>query len=177
MALGTASRWEARPYSYGRARALARELGLSETVAAILVRRGLGEPESARRFLAAAETHDPFEFRGIAEAVARILGHVRNGSTIAVHGDYDVDGVCSTALLVRALRTLGGEVRPRLPSRGDDGYGISHRTVEEFHAAGVGLIVTADCGIGAVAEVAAARALGIDVVVTDHHRPGDEVPN
>jgi len=177
VALGTASRCEARPYSYGRARALARELGLSETVAAILVRRGLGEPESARRFLAAAETHDPFEFRGIAEAVARILGHVRSGSTIAVHGDYDVDGVCSTALLVRALRTLGAEVRPRLPSRADDGYGISRRTVEELHAAGVGLIVTADCGIGAVAEVAAARALGIDVVVTDHHRPGGELPN
>jgi single-stranded-DNA-specific exonuclease len=172
-----ASRWEADPYSYADARALARELGLSETVAAILVRRGLGEPDAARRFLAAAESHDPFEFRGMEEAVARILGHVRSGDTIGVHGDYDVDGVCSTALLVRALRTLGAEVRPRLPSRADDGYGISRRTVEQFHAAGVGLIVTVDCGIGAVEEVAAARALGIDVIVTDHHRPGTELPD
>ena len=125
MAPSIASRWEAQPYSFGQARALARELGLSETVAAILVRRGFGDPGTARRFLEAAETHDPFEFREMDAAVAAILDHVGRGSLIAVHGDYDVDGVCSTAVLVRALRELGAEVRPRLPSRAEDGYGIS----------------------------------------------------
>jgi single-stranded-DNA-specific exonuclease len=173
----TAGRWVAEPYSYGAAVVLARELGLSETVAAILVRRGFATPELAREFLAAAEAHDPFEFRGLDAVASLVLDHVRKGSVIGVHGDYDVDGVCSTALLVRALRALGARVKPRLPSRADDGYGLSLRTVEELHAAGASLIVTVDCGIGAVQQVAAARALGMDVVVTDHHRPGAELPN
>jgi single-stranded-DNA-specific exonuclease len=174
---GSASRWVAEPYSYGAAQSLARELGLSETVAAILVRRGLEDAERARRFLEAADAHDPFELAGMEAAVALVLEHVGSGGAIAVHGDYDVDGVCSTALLVRALRSLGADVRPRLPSRGDDGYGLSRRAVAELHAAGAALLVTVDCGIGAVDEVAAARALGLDVVVTDHHRPGDELPD
>jgi single-stranded-DNA-specific exonuclease len=173
----TAGSWVAEPYSYGDAVVLARELGLSETVAAILVRRGLADRERAREFLAAAEAHDPFEFGGMDAVAALVLDHVRKGSVIGVHGDYDVDGVCSTALLVRALRALGAEVKPRLPSRADDGYGLSLRAVEELQAAGAGLIVTVDCGIGAVEQVAAARALGVDVVITDHHRPGEELPD
>jgi single-stranded-DNA-specific exonuclease len=173
----TDSRWIAAPYSYGDARALGHELGLSETVATILVRRGLGDAEAARRFLEAADSHDPFEFQGMDAVVGLILDHIHRGSAVGVHGDYDVDGVSSTALLVRALRTLGAEVRPRLPSRADDGYGLSRRAIDELHAAGCGLIVTVDCGIGSVDEVAAARALGMDVVVTDHHRPGSELPD
>ena len=94
-----------------------------------------------------------------------------------MHGDYDVDGVCSTAILLRALRALGADPTWEIPSRFDDGYGLSTATVERLAASGVGLLVTVDCGITAVAEVAAARAAGMDVVVTDHHRPGPELPD
>jgi single-stranded-DNA-specific exonuclease len=169
-------RWHAAPYSYADALGLARELGVSETLATVLVRRGLSDPAAARSFLAAADAHDPFAFEGIGTAVDVLLSHVERSSPIAVHGDYDVDGVCSTALLVAALRELGADVRPRLPSRMEDGYGLSRRAVEELSARGAGLLVTVDCGIGAVEEVAFARSLGMDVIVTDHHRPGPELP-
>jgi single-stranded-DNA-specific exonuclease len=169
-------RWRVAPYSYETARVLAAELGLSETTASVLVRRGFDDPEAARRFLEASERHDPFALTGIEEAARLVLAHARAGARIAVHGDYDVDGVCSTALLVEALRRLEADVHARLPSR-DEGYGLSDATVEELHAHGTALLITADCGIGAVEEVALARRLGMDVVVTDHHRPGDELPD
>jgi single-stranded-DNA-specific exonuclease len=153
--------------------ALREALGVSRTLAQVLVRRGLGEPAAARAFLAADEAHPPDAFEGIADATALILRHVRDGSRITVHGDYDVDGVCATALLVRALRRLVGsaDVDHFLPSRIDDGYGLSLATVERLAARGTRLLVTVDCAITAVEEVAAARAAGLDVVVTDHHRP------
>ena len=100
-----------------------------------------------------------------------MLEHVERGSRITVHGDYDVDGVCSTAILVRALRTLGADVDWYLPSRIDDGYGLARTTVEKLAARGTNLLITVDCAITAVEEVALARALGMDVVVTDHHSP------
>jgi single-stranded-DNA-specific exonuclease len=170
-------RWHASPYSYGQAHGLARELGLSATTASILARRGLGEPAAARRFLDASESHDPFAFRGMSQTADLVLRHIRGGSVIAVHGDYDVDGVSSTAIAVEVLRRLGGNVRARLPSRTEDGYGLSAATVRQLAAQGVELLVTADCGIGAVEEVALARSVGMDVVVTDHHRPGEELPD
>ena len=176
MAQSQTSRWRARPYEYARARDLAAALNLSHTTAAVLVRRGLEDAEAARRFLAADEDHEPGRFEGIDRAVARILAHVERGSLIAVHGDYDVDGVCSTALLTSALRALGAQVRPRLPSR-DEGYGLAPERVDELHRAGAGLLITVDCGITATAEVAHAAGLGMDVVVTDHHLPGAELPD
>jgi single-stranded-DNA-specific exonuclease len=169
--------WRAAPYSYADALALSDRLGLSITAASVLARRGLTDPAAARRFIDGAESHDPFEFGGMREVGELVLEHVRRGSRIAVHGDYDVDGVCSTALLVRALRDLGATVTPRLPSRSEDGYGLSARTVEQLHAQGVSLLITVDCGIGAVEEVALARSLGMEVVVTDHHRPSDVLPD
>ena len=108
---------------------------------------------------------------GCATAAGVILGHVARRSRITVHGDYDVDGICSTAILVRALRTLGADVDWYLPSRIDDGYGLAAATVERLAARGTDLLVTVDCAITAVDEVAAARAAGMDVVVTDHHTP------
>jgi single-stranded-DNA-specific exonuclease len=170
-------RWDCSPYSYAAAARLGAELGLSDVAAAILVRRGFGEPAAARRFLAAAERHDPRSMAGMDAAVERILAHVERGSRIVVHGDYDVDGVCSTAVLVRALRRLGAEPRWHLPSRGEDGYGLSAATVERLAAAGTALIVTVDCGISSADEVALAASLGIEVVVTDHHRPGERLPD
>ena len=118
-----------------------------------------------------ADEHPLDAFGGLREAAERILGHVRRGSRITVHGDYDVDGVAATAVLVRALRTVGANVDWYLPSRIDDGYGLAEATVRRLAERGTDLLVTVDCAITAVEEVAAARAAGLDVVVTDHHTP------
>jgi len=163
------TRFTLAPYDYAAAERLAAALGVSHVVAQVLVRRGLGEVDAARAFLAAAEEHPLDAFGGLREAAGRILGHVGRGSRITVHGDYDVDGVAATAVLVRALRTLGADVDWYLPSRIDDGYGLAAATVTRLAERGTDLLVTVDCAITAVDEVAAARAAGLEVVVTDHH--------
>lgn len=170
------SRWAATPYSVGRAVRLSEELGLPLEVATVLARRGLDAPEDARRFMAADRREDPGTLPGAPEACALVLGHIERGSPIVVHGDYDADGVCSTALLVETLRALGASPRWRLPSR-SEGYGLSTETVRELAAQGAGLLITVDCGITAVEEVAAARVAGLEVLVTDHHRPGEQLPD
>jgi single-stranded-DNA-specific exonuclease len=171
------SRWRSDPYEVVAGRALARALGVSPVVGAILTRRGFGDPEEARRFLAAGESHDPQTLPGVPAACKLILRHVERASAIAVFGDYDVDGVCSTAMLVRTLRALGAAPAWELPSRFDEGYGLSEGAVRRLAAQGVQLLVTVDCGITAVEPVAAARAAGLDVIVTDHHRPGAALPD
>ncbi len=150
---------------------LRRELGVSGPLAQVLVRRGMAEPALARSFLDASEEHSPELFAGIGDAVEAILRHVREGKRITVHGDYDVDGVCSTAVLVRALRELGADVDFYLPDRASDGYGLNVDTVRRLAARGTQLLVTVDCAVTAVQEVAVAHALGMEVVVTDHHSP------
>jgi single-stranded-DNA-specific exonuclease len=147
------------------------ELGVSDALAQVLVRRGLGEPAAARAFLEGADEHPATAFAGIADAVEPILRHVQTGGRITVHGDYDVDGICSTAVLVRALRTLGADVDSYLPDRAGDGYGLAAGTVQRLAARGTRLLITVDCAITAVAEVALARELGMEVVVSDHHAP------
>jgi single-stranded-DNA-specific exonuclease len=147
------------------------ELGCSQAFARVLVRRGLADPAAARAFLAADAEHPPAAFAGIDVAIATILAHVREGSRITVHGDYDVDGICSTAVLVRALRALGAHVDWYLPDRDRDGYGLNPDTVERLALRGTRLLLTADCAVTAIAEVELAKALGLDVVVTDHHAP------
>jgi single-stranded-DNA-specific exonuclease len=151
--------------------ALERELDVSHALAQVLVRRGLHEPEAARAWLAAGERHEPSAFAGIDVATALVLDHVHEQRRITIHGDYDVDGVTSTAILVGVLRTLGADVDWFLPSRAEDGYGLSAATVRRLAERGTRLLITADCAITAVDEVAAARAAGIDVLVTDHHSP------
>lgn len=148
---------------------LRHELAVSGALAQVLVRRGLGEPERARAFLAAAEEHPPSDFAGIEQAVEPILAHVSARGRITIHGDYDVDGICSTAILVRALRSLGADVDSYLPDRIGDGYGLSAGTVRRLAERGTNLLVTVDCAITAVEEVALARELGMQVVVSDHH--------
>ena len=165
------ARLEIPSYDLGGALALQRELGVSHVVAQILVRRGLARSDEARAFLAANEAHEPGEFVGLDRALALIGDHLTRGSRITVHGDYDVDGVCATAIMVRALRSLGATVDWFLPSRMQDGYGLSSATVARLARRGTGLLLTVDCGITAVEEVAAARAAGLDVVITDHHAP------
>jgi single-stranded-DNA-specific exonuclease len=169
--------FQAAPYDYGEVRALASELSLAEPVAITLVRRGYRTVDAARRFLEAREEHDPLEFDGIDEVCDRILAAVDRRERITIHGDYDVDGVTSTAILVSTLRSLGAECDWLIPDRLADGYGLTLATVEKLRQRGTRLVITVDCGIGSVEEVAAARAAGIDVVVTDHHLPGEQLPD
>ncbi len=145
------------------------ELGVSGPVAQVLVRRGMAEPAHARAFIAADEEHSYAAFAGIDTAIATIRRHLAAGTRITIHGDYDVDGVCSTAVLLRSLRRLNADVDWYLPDRASDGYGLSLDTVRRLAARGTRLLVSADCAITAVEEVAAAKELGMDVVVTDHH--------
>ena len=170
--------WTIRPCPHRQASGLAKELGLSEITASVLVRRGYGDPEVARAFLAGEQPlHDPFLLGNMDEAVQRIRAAIAAGKRICVHGDYDVDGICATVLAVLVLRELGAEVEWHLPSRFDEGYGVSGQTLERLADEGCGLVLTVDCGITAVEEVRRARELGLDVIVTDHHRPGDELPD
>jgi single-stranded-DNA-specific exonuclease len=164
-------RLELPPYDLSLALALRRELGVGHVLAQVLARRGFTDPAAARAFLDAGDRHDPADFAGIEHAVAAIERHLRAGTRITVHGDYDVDGVCATAVLVRALRALGGDVGWFLPGRIDDGYGLSLETVRRLAERGTELLVTVDCAITAVQEVQAAHDLGLEVVVTDHHTP------
>jgi single-stranded-DNA-specific exonuclease len=170
-------RLELAPYSYAAVRALEQELGVAEPVAVVLARRGLTTPAAAREFLAASEHHDPRELDGIDEAVAAIRAALERDARITVHGDYDVDGVTSTAILVGTLRGLGAACDWVIPDRSADGYGVTMATIDGLAQGGTELLITVDCGIGSVAEVAAARERGIEVVVTDHHQPGVSLPD
>ncbi|MEI7625083.1 MAG: single-stranded-DNA-specific exonuclease RecJ [Actinomycetota bacterium] len=170
-ATGESPRLSIAPYSVSAADAISVELGVSYNLAQVLVRRGHTTPADAQAWLAADEHHSPELFDGIGDAVALVLTHVAAGSQITIHGDYDVDGVCSTAIMVRSLQRLGATVDWFLPSRTQDGYGLSLPTVDRLAKRGTRLLITVDCAITAVEEVAAARSAGIDVLVTDHHAP------
>jgi single-stranded-DNA-specific exonuclease len=169
-----APRFEIAECSPAAVERLRDELGVSGALAQVLVRRDLADPGRAQAFLDASEEHPPSAFAGIEAAVAELLAEIRTGGTITVHGDYDVDGVCSTAVLVRALRALGATVDHFIPDRAGDGYGLAASTVELLARRGTRLLVTVDCGITAVEEVERAHALGMRVVVTDHHRPASD---
>lgn len=175
---GVTGTWTLGPADPESVATLARELRLSEVTASVLVRRGYGDPASAARFLAAElPGYDPYLLGDMEEAVERIRLAVERGERICVHGDYDVDGICATALAVLYLREVGADVSWHLPSRFEEGYGVSRGTIARLADGGVGLILTVDCGITAVEEVAEARRRGLDVVVTDHHRPGEVCPD
>ncbi len=168
--------YEAEPYSYEEARAISTELELSEPVAIALVRRGYRTPEEARAFLDADEMHPPDAFEAMGAIVERMLKAVEGDRRVTVHGDFDVDGVCATTILVSTLRGLGAECDWLIPDRLEDGYGLSESNVRKLAERGTSLILTADCGITAVAEVELAKELGMEVIVTDHHQPGVELP-
>jgi single-stranded-DNA-specific exonuclease len=173
----TIKAYRADPYSYSEARELAEQLGLSEPVAITLVRRGYRTPEQAVAFLEADESHDPGEFDSMPIVVARLRAAIEAGERVTVHGDFDVDGVCATAILVGTLRELGADCDWLIPDRLADGYGLSGGNVELLAERGTKLLVTVDCGVTAVEEVAHAQSLGIDVIVTDHHQRGDALPD
>ena len=172
-----AKRFALAPYVYDEAVEIARELDLAEPVAVALVRRGHRTIERAREFLAADERHDPAQFDGMDTATALIRSAIAASKRITVFGDYDVDGVTSTTILVSALRELGADCDWLIPGRVEDGYGLSLTAIDLLAERGTGLIITTDCGITSVDEVAHAQALGIDTVVTDHHQPGAALPD
>ena len=170
--------WEVMECDEDAAARLAADAGVSPIVARILLNRGVTTADEARDFLnpSLAALHDPFLLSDMEPAVERLARAVRDRERICVHGDYDVDGVTGAALLVRALRALGAVVEYRLPHRRHEGYDIKVATVEQAAANGVRLIVTCDCGINAIEPVTRAGELGIDVIITDHHEPGQELP-
>src|SRR4051794_11326793 len=170
------SRWTCDAFSVDAAESIGHALGLSRVAAQVLARRGHDTPVLARSFMRGADSHDPALLNDAAEASRLILAHVGRGSRIVVHGDYDVDGVCATAVMISALRRLGASPSWYLPSRFEDGYGLSAATVDRLAQDGAALIVTVDCGVTAVAEVDRALAAGVEVVVTDHHKPGERLP-
>jgi single-stranded-DNA-specific exonuclease len=170
--------WTLSPCPPRASSALAKELDISEITASVLVRRGYGDPGEARAFLAGEQPlHDPFLLGDMAVAVERIRAAIAAGKRICVHGDYDVDGICATTLAVLTLRALGADVEWHLPSRFEEGYGVAGQTLERLAEEGCGLVLTVDCGITAADEVAAAQARGLEVIVTDHHRPAEQLPD
>ena len=173
-----AGTWSIRPCSPEQALILSDALGISETTARVLVRRGYDDAGAAGRFLAAADPeHDALTLGDMEAACARIRSAIATKERICVHGDYDADGICATALAVLVLRELGADVEWHLPSRFEEGYGVSGETLARLADEGCGLVLTVDCGITAVGEIADARARGLDVIVTDHHRPGEDLPD
>lgn len=173
----SAHAFAAEPYSYADVRAVAADLDLSEPVAVTLVRRGYNTPELARAFLAADESHPPSAFAGIDAIVEQVRAAIDAGKRITVHGDFDVDGVCATSVMVSTLRELGADCDWLIPDRIGDGYGVSGNNVERLAARGTALLLTVDCGITAVDEVRLARGLGVETIVTDHHQAGAELPD
>ncbi len=162
---------------------MAAELSVDEVTASVLVRRGYGDPAEARRFLdGALPGHDPFALGDMRAAVETITAAVDAGARICVHGDYDADGICATSLAVLLLREVcierqsSADVAWHLPSRFEEGYGLNADTLTRLAEEGFELVLTVDCGITAVAEVEHARSLGLEVVVTDHHRPAESFP-
>ncbi len=170
-------KWRIVPAREDQAALLAQELGLSPVVAQVLLNRGIDDEAAATRFLhGGTETFpDPYLMVGMEQAVARIGDAIGAGQKITVYGDYDVDGVTATALLYRVLVRLGGTVDFYIPERQSEGYGLNAAALESLYRNGTRLVVTVDCGISAVAEVAA-LAGRIDVIVTDHHQPPEVLP-
>ncbi len=162
--------WRASRVRYADVLRIREALDCPEPMAWILVRRGLGDPEAAREFLAAdGDLGDPEAIDGVGAAADRLVEAIQRGERVAIHGDYDCDGVCSTAILAGALRARGGDVITFLPSRFTDGYGVSEVTVERLADEGARVLTCVDCGTGSVEALTRAHELGLDVIVLDHH--------
>ncbi|MBE9028427.1 single-stranded-DNA-specific exonuclease RecJ [filamentous cyanobacterium LEGE 11480] len=173
-------RWYIHPPQPEAARQLAAHTGLAAVLTQVMLNRGISTIEQATFFLDpdAAPLSDPLvDFPDLQASVDILVNAIANGEKIAICGDYDADGMTSTALLMRALKFLGAKVDYAIPSRMSEGYGINTRIIEEFHAEGVEIILTVDNGIAAHAPVARARELGLTVIITDHHEVPPEIPN
>ena len=170
--------WDHQGLDEREAAALAASAAVDPFVARLLVLRGIAGADEARRFLNPRldHLHDPFLLKDLPLAVDRLERAIAAGERIAVHGDYDVDGVTATVILRRALELLGADVMHFIPERLRDGYGLEPATVERLAAQGAAVVVSVDCGIRSGAAAARARELGIDLIVTDHHEPEEALP-
>ena len=169
--------WSLLPDTSARAVEFSQRIGTTPFTAALLLHRGITSDEEARAFLHPEKQpfHDPFLMRDMEKAVSRIEQAIEAQERIVVYGDYDVDGITATSLLCRNLRQLGAAADYFIPHRQKDGYGLHKETLDEIIAGGARLIVTVDCGISAVEEAAAAKDK-VDLIITDHHLPGKELP-
>lgn len=158
---------------------VAQSCGISPVTAAILRTRGLNTPEEVNCFLDPdlCGLHDPMLLPDVEIAVARLHRAIESREPMLVYGDYDVDGVTSTAMLMRSLKSLGANVSCRIPERKGEGYGLNVWAMDEIASSGIKFILTADCGIRDLEAVSRANELGMDVIVTDHHEPGEKLPD
>jgi single-stranded-DNA-specific exonuclease len=165
--------WAPLPCDDAAVERLGAELDVSPVTARLLCIRGLGDLDQARRFLSPTldDLHDPFALTDMQPAVERILGAIERHERIAIHGDYDVDGVTSTVILRRALELLGANVTHFIPERLRDGYGLQPASLDRLHAVGVRLVISVDCGIRGVDAAVRATELGLELIITDHHEP------
>ena len=170
--------WTLRPVDEESAEKLYRELNVPPLMGKLLAQRGIQNPGEARKFLDAslAGLHDPFLMKGMEEAVSHLVERIRNRRPIGVYGDYDVDGISATALMCRFLTQVGVRVPYYIPSRLDEGYGLHRKGLEKLKEAGCDTVVTVDCGISAHAAAKEAEQMGVRLIITDHHRPPDELP-
>lgn len=171
-------RWESLSSDEATATRLAAELDLPPVVARLLCQRGLSDPAAAARFLDPRldHLHDPLALADMGPAVERLLQALARRERIAVHGDYDVDGITSTVMLRRALELLGADVVHFIPERLKDGYGLQPAAIERLFADGVSVVVSVDCGIRGADAARRARELGVDLIITDHHEPDTTLP-
>jgi single-stranded-DNA-specific exonuclease len=171
--------WQPLSCDDAQADVLVKELGIAPLTARLLCIRGLSDLDDARRFLAPSldDLLDPFTLTDMPAAVDRILRAIAQGERVAIHGDYDVDGVTSTVILRRALELLGADVTHFIPERLRDGYGLQPASLERLAGAGVRLVISVDCGIRGIDAAIRARELGIDLIITDHHEPDTELPD
>lgn len=147
-------------------------------VAAALYQRGLRSEDAIREFFSPDyRLHDPFSLRGMEAAVQRIVAAIQNHEPMAVYGDYDTDGVTAVTLLVQVIRAMGGKIQPYVPHRVREGYGLNIAAIDALAGEGVRLLITVDCGISNVREAAHARAVGLDLIITDHHTPPVRLPD
>jgi single-stranded-DNA-specific exonuclease len=176
--VAVAPRWQHLPCDDAAALTLSAALDIEPAVARLLCQRGLGDPEAAIRFLHPSldHLHDPMALTDMRVAIDRLLAAIARRERIAIHGDYDVDGVTSTVILRRALELLGADVVHFIPERLRDGYGLQPAAIERLHAEGVSLVVSVDCGIRAADAGRRARELGVDLIITDHHEPDTALP-
>jgi single-stranded-DNA-specific exonuclease len=170
--------WESLQVDPAAVQALARDLDVEPVIAKLLALRGISTPEAAEKFLkpSLGHLHDPWLLADMRPAVERLLGAIARRERVAVHGDYDVDGITSTVILRRCLELLGGDVVHFIPDRFKDGYGLLPGTIERLHAEGVRVVVSVDCGIRGVEAASRARDLGVDLIITDHHEPEGVLP-
>ncbi|MEX0791931.1 MAG: single-stranded-DNA-specific exonuclease RecJ [Pirellulaceae bacterium] len=172
-------RWRITPHDPAKVRALERSANLSPIVAQLLVSRGIVDPSVAREFLDAklSGLRDPELLPGIPSAVDTIQAALSAGQKIYIYGDYDADGITSTAILYRCLQLLGGNVHYYVPNRIDEGYGLNSEALDKLKQRGAQLVITVDCGIASLTEAAHAKAIGLTLVITDHHEFAESLPD